>query len=105
MTATAHGYIGDPAVQLSVGAMLEAAARRIGRRGGHCGLRQRRRVDVRRVAASMGDDDRMIRHGGIEIGARHGTRRLAVIVEITLHPASGRRVGRAGTQRRENLVD
>jgi hypothetical protein len=53
----------------------------------------------------MSDDHRMLRDRGIEIGARQGARRLAVIVEIALHPASGRRLGCARTQRRENFLD
>jgi len=100
-----HRLVGHAAVELSIGAMLETASGRVGGRRGGADNRQGTRVDVRGVAAAVSDDHRMIGNRGVEIGARQGTRRLAVIVEKALYPLTLRRRGCAGAQRRENLVD
>ena len=99
------GPVGDAAVEPAGGGALEASAGRIGRRGRGTQRGERERVDVRAVAAAVLDDDRVVGHGGIEIGARQGARRLAVVVEVAAHPGAGRGARRPLMQRRQNFLD
>ena len=54
-----------------------------------CG--ERARVDEGSVTAAMLHDDRVLRSGGVEIGALQRPRRLGVVVQKSDHPVARRR--------------
>ena len=86
------GAIGDAAVQLAVGVLVEGAARRIRRVLGDAGQLEGLAVVEGGVAAAMMHRDRMLGRDLVQILGRERALvlELGVVVEVALDPGAGR---------------